>query len=335
MEKVNVLYASSQLYLPIAYVSMLSAIDNLSTDVTLRIFFVYTDININDLRLLEENLRSRNVEIVLIDGEGVFDIIKENRLNMYNGNYMNLVKMFVSEFVPRDVENLLWIDCDTLIMRDISGINDVFFGDMPMGMVLDTMRKEYKKHILGSDKDMYFNSGIVLFNMPNWRKYKCKEALVSYMQNFKCHLLGEQDIFNIVFRNQILKLPCEYNFITPMIMHNYSQLLKVYSLKSLDYYSKEEYENARKNPIIVHCAGDGYGRPWCIGSRHPYKNIFDKYAKDNLFDFQEWDKKIPIHYRIQRWFKENTSDSIFEEASKLINIMISLGLCFRDYRGGK
>ena len=45
--------------------------------------------------------------------------------------------------------------------------------------------------------------------------------------------------------------------------------------KPAEYLSKNDYLEARKNPIIVHFLGED--RPWREGNAHPYKKEFYKY----------------------------------------------------------
>ena len=48
------------------------------------------------------------------------------------------------------------------------------------------------------------------------------------------------------------------------------------------FYTYEEIERAKKNPIIIHFTEGFLDRPWVIGSKHPFKNKFLIYKKASI-----------------------------------------------------
>lgn len=328
----NVFYASSKVYLPMAYTSICSLFENVSTK--LNIFFLYTDIEELQLQELKKNVEQKGHCINFIEGNCIFKKLEEKGVPTYHGSYMNLVKVYVATVTQVKFDRVLWIDCDTIVTGDIKFFFDINLDDKPIAMCCDTMRPEYKKSVGVKKSEPYYNSGIVLFNMKEWNAAKCEQRVEDYLKNKKSNfVLAEQDLFNVVLKREIFKLPCKCNYITPMIMHDYKQVCRVYNMNEDNFYTEEQYEEAKNNPLIVHYAGDGYGRPWLRTSTHPYKDIFCNYMRgNNIFGFDFWNKKIPLHYRVQRWAKEKLTYNLFTGISWGINWCISVALTVKNHK---
>lgn len=331
---IKVFYASSRLYLPMASVSIISMMNQISSDRKVLIYFLYTDIDIRERERLQEEVCAKGHEIVFINGKTILDIMKRYGILQYHGNYMNLVKVFMSSILPDEDDRIFWIDCDTVINDSIEEIFQISLQDKPIAMCCDTMRKKYKKQFGINADEPYYNSGIVLFDLKQWRKRRCEERIVNHIETARSkYVLAEQDIFNIVLKQDILTLPCKFNVITPMIMHDYQQIKFVYGLNEKNFYTQKEFELAKETPVIIHFAGDGYGRPWFKDSNHPYKYLFEKIITEtNLFDYEDWNKKIPLQYRIQRWAKKNLPPNVFKYISLLINWTIENVLYMRSIK---
>lgn len=326
----NVFYASSKVYLPMAYTSICSLFENVSMKIN--IFFLYTDIEEAQLQKLKKQVEQKGHYIKFIEGESIFRKLEEKGIPTYHGSYMNLVKVYIATITQVSFDRVLWIDCDTIVTGDIKFFYDIRLDNKPIAMCCDTMRPEYKRSVGVKRDEPYYNSGIVLFDMKQWNAAKCEQRLESYLRDKRASfVLAEQDLFNIVLKSEIYELPCKCNYITPMVMHDYKQICSVYRMNEKCFYTKEQYDEAKMTPIIVHYAGDGYGRPWFITSTHPYRNIFCDYMeKNNIFDFRFWDKTIPLHYRVQRWAKDKLSDNLFTWVSLGINWCISIVLTIKN-----
>ena len=85
----NVFYASSKVYLPMAYTSICSLFENVSTK--LNIFFLYTDIEELQLQELKKNVEQKGHCINFIEGNCIFKKLEEKGVPTYHGSYMNLV----------------------------------------------------------------------------------------------------------------------------------------------------------------------------------------------------------------------------------------------------
>ena len=98
---------------------------------------------------------------------------------------------------------------------------------------------------------------------------------------------NEQTILNSVFENKIKILPLKYNVYTLVYALEYEQLMKLRMPYNYSY-SKDEYEQAKANPVLTHYTGCFLvnQRPWVEGSRHPHVSAYLKYK-----DMTPWANK--------------------------------------------
>jgi hypothetical protein len=74
----------------------------------------------------------------------------------------------------------------------------------------------------------------------------------------------------------IKALPLKFNVITVYCDYTYEELLR-YRRPSGFFYSKEEIEEAVKNPYIVHYTKSIFTeRPWIVNSSHKKKNLWER-----------------------------------------------------------
>ena len=74
----------------------------------------------------------------------------------------------------------------------------------------------YKPVVGFRNDDYYFNSGVVLFDVKNWKENRCKERLLELLRDYpKPHFMNpDQDVLNILLKDQKLVLSPKYNFQT-------------------------------------------------------------------------------------------------------------------------
>ena len=87
----------------------------------------------------------------------------------------------------------------------------------------------------------------------------------------------DEGVLNAVFDGNILTLPLKFNAITQIFAFSYDEMLYVRGLSG--FYSPEEVENAKSNPVVVHFTSNFYMplRPWVKGCTHPYAQKYLAY----------------------------------------------------------
>jgi len=171
------------------------------------------------------------------------------------------LRLFLTEFVPADVDRLIYLDCDVIVCRDIGELWSTDLGGMPMGAVPEPYAGQAA---LGFDVgDPYFNSGVLLIDLKRWREERVVERFLEYAERNKENLLAhDQDVLNGVFRGRIKALSYRWNFHAPFADFQAAEL----------GVTQRELADFRSRPGIVHFVARE--KPWFKGREPHYKQRY-------------------------------------------------------------
>lgn len=271
------------------------------------------DIYILDNKLSNENrnklLQTAGIfgkEVNFIDISDIESRLPEN-INTANLSISTYCRLFLPELMPEEVERVLYLDCDTLVCRDLRKITDGLAEDnWYVAGVEDTMYPEMKTGIGLARNDLYLNAGVLYINLKRWRKDNLTQTFLDFINSYKGrvpHL--DQGVINGVFRHGKVRLPLEYNVQAPIFaIHGYDDLMKFFELKG--FYTPDEVRAAKESPAIIHYTSFFVERPWFRFCIHPrkkdYRNTLNKTAfagaelQNNRISFQQKLKDIFFKY---------------------------------------
>ncbi len=129
-------------------------------------------------------------------------------------------RLYIPHFLPKNVSRAIYLDVDTIVLKDISELWNMDLAGYPIGAVADRSAivsspwggiKNYKE--LGLDADTpYFNSGLMLIDIEKWRAMDATNAVIQCsIQNKKHITFADQYGLNVVFANNWRHLPKEWN----------------------------------------------------------------------------------------------------------------------------
>lgn len=186
-----------------------------------------------------------------------------------------LARLFVGRFVPESVERVLYLDCDTIIIDDISPYFNIDMGEHVLAGVPEPVITKSRRPILDMEpRHDYYNAGVFLFNMKRWRELDGEKKVLTYFsENVEKLVANDQDALNACFKGQIKTVAPKYNYASYNIYYPY-RLLKKLSGEA-PYVSREVYEDSKAHPAIIHYLGEE--RPWRRGNKHPYRKQYKYY----------------------------------------------------------
>lgn len=201
------------------------------------------DIN---LTVLYSDLESKNISKVNSFAKKVgltirFYLVNDNRSSQYNLIHQ-ITKETYYRFLLLDIypceERALWMDIDTVVLKDLSYFYHTDFGDT---YIIGTQGNNSEKHLerLGLNKNgTYINAGVILFNLKLIRDNFSKDFLYTcYEQNASKIRFSDQDVINIAFADRIRNMPDRrYNYI----------------IMSGEETGKERLKFIKQNCAIVH-----------------------------------------------------------------------------------
>ena len=276
MKVLNVLYACDENYAAFAGISMFSLFENNRDLERIRVYLVSDNVSDESLSRLTKQANAYNRELVIVDAKNIIETIKKLNIPSYRGSYTTNFRLFFHTFVASDVDKLLYIDCDTVVTASLAPLLSLDMGGKAVAVVRDSLTTAYKT-LLGFDADDdYFNAGITFIDVRAWQEKKITERLLDHIQNVRAQYCNpDQDLLNIVLKDEKYILPPEYNFQPSHRAFSDKTYFSCYHHEK--YYSHTELEAARKNPIILHTYRFIGDFPWHKGNLHPDNAVFDDY----------------------------------------------------------
>lgn len=198
-------------------------------------------------------------------------------------------RLFLDTILP-SLDRVLYLDGDTLILNSLKDLWEMELGDNCCAAALDCLGARYYD-LFEINKGKYCNSGVILFDLAQWRKDNIAGQIVKYVQNKNGYVFFmEQSVFNTVLQGKIAYLPAIYNTSSIMLMFTPEQLWKMRKPKY--FYNLDEIKAAVKTPTIIHMTGLFYiiNKPWNEVTNHPCKALFWSYFKKMDWERDEMQK---------------------------------------------
>ena len=281
----NIVYASDDRFVPIMLCSIVSLIKKCN-DLT---FFILSDNigkdNQDKIRTLIENNAH---ECYFID----ISTYKEelgNKLNVSSAwPRIAFVRLYLEKILPLEIKKVLYLDCDTIVLEDISLLYNIDMDNAAVAGSLDCMDVNYKEKIGLLKNDNYFNSGVLLYNLEFIRK-NCLSNKIELLINDrgKVFKYPDQDVINVAFRGFMKVLPNKYNVNSQQLAFSYENYVKYRN--SDVYYNKDEFVSTADGAAVIHfTSGFGYSRPWYEKCNHPCADLFRQYYVEVNGNMEYW-----------------------------------------------
>lgn len=288
MNALNILYQSNDAFAPLLGVSLSSLLKNAVNIEKLKIYIINKEICADNISKIENLCHSYQRELIWISAEKIENLIAEYRLPPYKGfrkNNMSIMKIFAGEFIQ--AERLLYLDCDTIVTGNIGELAGLDMKNYPAGMVQDSIiPTKYKQQIGFSKEDNYYNSGIIYFDLVQWKKQRCLQRIADLAQTGVTFGTVDQDYINVALKNNIYTLDFKYNV---QCMHFLCspECYKKYFSDIKPSYEFQSIKDGCLSPCIVHYEKFCGMLPFHANSVHPCTKLFDIYLKET-----DWNDSI-------------------------------------------
>lgn len=195
------------------------------------------------------------------------------------GSLSTFARLYMAELLPESAKRVLYLDCDLLVMDDISELAHMDMQGMLCAGVRDCISAARLRYDGLSAKNVYINAGVMLIDLELWRRERISAVFEKYSDSYGGNVqYADQGIVNGALKGRILALEPKYNCYTAMYDFSYSELMTF--RKPPVYYSYEEIEKAKNEPCIVHFTTSFLSlRPWFSGCTHPCFGKWNEYRK--------------------------------------------------------
>ncbi len=278
---INVIYQFNEKYVPYAGVSMTSLLANNPDADEINIYVLGEDLSEDSVEKIKWEVSAFDRNVFFPDTFPLLERFRGMGMIPYRGAYSVYLRLFFDELLPRDTKRVLYLDADTVVDGSILPLINSDLHGKSIGMVLESIRDDYKVMIgMGRDSD-YYNSGVILYDVEKWRANHYGVRLTDHIRNVRSSYIGDQDFLNIVCEGDVARLPIKYNFQPLHGRYSPGEYFKAYGAKG--YYSEEELEAAPEEAVILHCYRWLGEFPWNLGNLHPFTGIFDRYLMMSMW----------------------------------------------------
>ena len=176
-------------------------------------------------------------------------------------------RTFLPELLP-NVDRVLYLDVDTLAVDDLTRLWETDLGDHYLAAVTNVFQPgdETRSADLGlPSAEVYFNSGVLLFNLPAMRRDRCAEAIRACAVE-RGDELGwpDQDALNLVLGERRVPLHPRWNVMNAMLLFP----------AAAEVFGADAVEEARRRPGIRHFEGPGDNKPWHYLCGRPQRELY-------------------------------------------------------------
>ena len=107
------------------------------------------------------------------------------KLNMeWDISLSSYARLFLSSMLPKNVEKVLYYDCDTIVVNKLDEIWNIDIDNYYVAGVQDTVSNEIKRAVGINEEFKYINAGMLLINLKRWRKDKIEEKFINFIDKY-------------------------------------------------------------------------------------------------------------------------------------------------------
>ena len=311
-----VCYATDDNYIMQVGVSLLSLLENNKEFSEINIFILDDNISAQNKKLLKKLCQLYKREIIFIDvSEKLKKIADIGAKEWFNGSFSTYARIYIADLIPKEIKKILYLDGDTIIDKSISNLWKIDLKDYALAGVLEAGNTKLKKAIGLKIKDNYFNAGVLMIDLENYRKYELKNKIIKHLQTIRTQYpYVDQDLININCQEYIKKISPIYNSTANYFIWNLKHFQKMFGFNKNNFYSLKELDDAKNNPVIIHYAGYLLGRPWESNNIHPFNQNFNHYLYSQVSPWNSYNKiksKINLCTKTQRFLYQFTPRSFY------------------------
>lgn len=294
----HIVYASDDRFSEILGVSLISLYENSQDMEDIVVYILDSGISADNKKKLSDVCERYDYhELIWIPVQDIRDEISM-KVTIDRGSPSQYARLFVSSALPKTLSRVLYLDCDVIINRSISGLWNIDLNGKMIGALMDAYSKYYRRNIGLQPDDIMFNSGVMLIDLEKWRRQDTEKNLLKFILEKRGNIQqGDQGALNAVLSHDTYCFePC-FNALTIFFDFTYDDMM-IYR-KPPYFYSKEEIINAVEHPVVIHFTTSFLSkRPWMKECRHRYAGQWIKYKSMSPWAADQlWEDDRPLWKR--------------------------------------
>ena len=283
-KNIPIILSCDNKYVPYTSVLLTSLKENASDNYFYDILLFQKDISTENKALLRACLLDKkNISLRFVD---VSAKIQDLQLRVFSYYSEAIYYRLFAPWILNNYDKILYFDCDLVFNSDVAELYAISMGKNLLGAVRDLgmilhknnpndnfPRDYFTDYLENIDINNYFNSGVLLINLKEFRRTIKQDYVKEYIEK-KQWRFPDQDVLNIICAGKTIMLDSKWNTVPETLggrtVENIVQYIKPM------YY--KDYIIAREKPSVIHYAMRE--KPWkySINLDWQLAQFFWKYA---------------------------------------------------------
>ena len=195
--------------------------ENHNSHETIDIHVVANGVPHNDRSKLNDSICKSSIRIIWHEMNNVLpkSIKVPNDKSSYPSNIY--LRLFFPWFISREVTKVLYLDCDMIVLEDISKLFQTDLKGFPLGAVMDPKIRTFNNNWGGitnyeklglRGESLYFNSGLLLIDCIQWRELDLTQKVIDCATSNRSYLnYPDQYGLNVILADNWMQLDSRWN----------------------------------------------------------------------------------------------------------------------------
>ena len=223
---IPIFYACDDNFVKHTIVSLTSMIENADPTRKYRVHVLHTNIS---ERMMEKALRLANdrFEITFENVSGYLEKIQDKLPIRHYYTKTTYFRLFIADMFP-EYDKAIYIDSDTVVTGDISKLYDTDIDGFYIGACVEQAMAQmdvygtYAEKVVGIDRRVFFNAGMMLINCDTWRKAGLLDEFIKLLGIYNFVVTQDEDYLNVICKWHVKLLDQRWNTeLTEGIVYDY------------------------------------------------------------------------------------------------------------------
>ncbi|MBO4324747.1 MAG: glycosyltransferase family 8 protein [Lachnospiraceae bacterium] len=213
---IPIFFACNDRYVPYLDVAIISLVKHVSPENDYRITVLKTDISEKNQSILLKHA-TENVSIAFYDVREMLRPIRKQLPELFYFSIDAYYRLFIETAFPQ-YDKAIYLDSDVVLLNDIAKLYET---DVTGNLVAAVYEQNtdrspeftnYVEEIIGIPHNTYFNSGVMVMNLAEFRRENVQEKFLRMLTeyHFDC-LAPDQEYLNVICHGKVKYLPTGWN----------------------------------------------------------------------------------------------------------------------------
>ena len=212
---IPVFFATDNNYAPFVAITLESILENCSKDYFYHFHVLTTDLD----KSYEEKLKKYESEDVKIEFISLRETLTKIKVKFHLRDYYSIetyYRFFIANMYPQ-YDKVLYMDCDIVVLGDIAELYNNDITNLYLAASQEEVMAEvkvfgdYVEKALDVPVAEYFNAGIMVMNLAEFRKDNIEKKFFEMINRFRFRVTQDEDYLNVLCKGKTKILDLGWN----------------------------------------------------------------------------------------------------------------------------